>query len=333
MEIIEGLVKIDVPYGRIYDAEVFYNPDARFVRDINVAVLSVFQRELGSEMSILDALSASGMSGIRYAKEVPSVSVTLNDRNPEAVKLMEKNTEKNNVSVTILNKDANLVMRENLYDFIDIDPFGSPCIFMDSAAHSVKYNRLVAVTATDTGALCGSFSNACMRKYGIRAVKTPYYQELGLRVLITFIMNTFMRYEKAFRPLLCISHKHYYRVWGVVEGAGKVNDLMKQYKNVDKIGLLYMGKIKDNDFVRKVKDEIEKRGFDKKELNLMGRIIAEIDEPFYYDISKMKIKKVPKIDDVIYELKKKGFDASRSSLCDSGIKTNASLEEFEKITK
>lgn len=329
-EIAEGLVKVDVPEGRIYDAEVFYNPDARFVRDINVAVLSVFQKEIG-DVVVLDALSASGVSGIRYAKEVPGVTVTLNDRNPDAVKLIEKNINKNNVDVTVLNKDANLAMREKIYDFVDIDPFGTPSVFMDSAAHSVKYNRMLAVSATDTGALCGSFSNACLRKYGIRAVKTPHYRELGLRVLVTFIMNSFMRYDKAFRPLLCVAHKHYYRVWGVAEGAGKINDLLKQYKLLDKIGHVYMGKIKDNDFVRRVKDEIERRGFEKNEIKLMNRIIGEIDEPLYYNLDSMELKQMPKIDDVIFELKKKGFEASRSSVCDSGIKTNATEEELKKI--
>lgn len=330
-EMSEGSVKVDVPVGRIYDAEVFYNPDARFVRDINIAVLSVFKKRFDLDIDVLDALSASGVSGIRYAKEVDSVNVTLNDRNPDAVKLIEKNLSKNGVKAIVLNKDANLAMREKLYDYIDIDPFGTPSVFMDSAAHSVKYNRMIAVSATDTGALCGSFSNACLRKYGIKAIKTPYYRELGLRVLITFIMNSFMRYDKAFCPLLCIAHKHYYRVYGIAEGAGKINDILKQYKLLDNIGYVYMGKIKDNEFVKKVKYEIKKRGFDKSELKLMNMIIGEIDEPFYFDIGAMSIKQVPKVDDVIYELKKKGFDASRSSVCDTGIKTNASLEEFIKL--
>ena len=90
-KIREGKVEVNVPVGCKYDAPVFYNEDAEFVRDINIAVLSVFQNHLGSEMQILDALSASGVSGIRYAKEVSGVKVTLNDKNPEAVKLIERN--------------------------------------------------------------------------------------------------------------------------------------------------------------------------------------------------------------------------------------------------
>ena len=213
----EGLVELEVPIGRIYDAPVFYNKDAEIVRDISVAVLSVFKSKV-NDIEMLDALSATGASGIRYIKEV-GVKGVLNDKNPKAVELIKKNIELNSVKAEVTNKDANLVMRERLFDFIDIDPFGTPSVFMDSAAHSLKFNRLLAVTATDAGALSGSFPNACLRKYGIKAHRTPYYPELGLRVLITFIMNSFAKYDKAFRPLLFLAHKHYYRVYGIVEGS------------------------------------------------------------------------------------------------------------------
>jgi len=42
VKIKEGNVEINVPIGRNYDAPVFYNKDAEFVRDISVAGLSVF---------------------------------------------------------------------------------------------------------------------------------------------------------------------------------------------------------------------------------------------------------------------------------------------------
>ena len=331
-KIKEGQVEVSVPVGRKYDAPVFYNKDAEFVRDINVAVLSIFKKEIGSDMKILDALSATGISGIRYAKEV-GVNAVLNDKNPVAAELIRKNASENNVNVTILNKDANLVMRESLYDFIDVDPFGSPCVFLDSVAHSVKYNRLVAISATDTGALSGSFPNACLRKYGIRATRTHYYNEVGVRVLITAIMNSFMRYNKAFRPLLFLAHKHYYRIWGIAEGTRNIAKQLKHYNYVNGFGPIYLGPIKDNDFIRKVRREIDERNFKMKndEIKFLSKIIFEIDEPFYYNINKMHLAKVPKIDDIIYELKKKGFVASRSSLCDTGIKTDANKEEFNKL--
>jgi len=336
MNIKEGKISVKAPSGKKYDAPVFYNEDAEFTRDISVAVLSVFQKRFNKKMKILDALSATGISGIRYAKEVKNVSVTLNDKNPEAVKLIKKNAEKNKVKVKILNKDANWIMRKNLYDFIDIDPFGTPAPFLDSTAHSVKFNRLAAITATDQGALCGSFPNACLRKYGIRATKKPYYREVGVRVLITFIMNSFARYDKTFQPVLCLSHKHYYRIYGLVGGSTNMSKQLKNYKFVDGIGTIYMGKIKDNDFIKEVIAEIANRDFKKKseEIRALQKILEEVDVPFYYEIndfcSKHKIP-TPKLDFIIDKLKKKGFKASRTYFCLTGIKTNAKEKDILKI--
>ncbi len=253
-KIKEGDIELEVPIGRIYDAPVFYNSDAEVVRDISVAVLSVFSKQVDS-IEFFDALSASGASGIRYSKEV-GVKGILNDKNPKAFELIKKNVELNKIDVEVSNKDANLVMRERLFDFIDIDPFGSPSVFMDSVAHSLKYGRLLAVTATDTGALAGSFPTACLRKYGIKAGRAAYYPELGLRVLITFVMNSFAKYDKAFRPLLFLAHKHYYRVYGVVESSGKVTKMLKSYGTVDNIGPIYLGPIKDDEFIKNVIDEL-----------------------------------------------------------------------------
>ena len=44
------------------------------------------------------------------------------------------------------------------FDCIDLDPYGSPSIFLDSAIRSVKNGGLLLVTATDAGPLCGSFT-------------------------------------------------------------------------------------------------------------------------------------------------------------------------------
>ncbi|MCD6477330.1 MAG: methyltransferase [Candidatus Aenigmarchaeota archaeon] len=327
-KIREGKVEIFIPDINKYQAPVFYNPDAEFLRDISVAVLSIFKEKIKEKINVLDALSASGISGIRYKKEVGNLNLTLNDKNKDAVSLIRKNIKHNNINAEICNEDANLLMRKRLFDFIDIDPFGSPCVYMDSVAHSIKFNRLLAVTATDTGALSGSFPNACLRKYGIRATKKQYYKETGVRVLITFIMNSLARYNKSFKPILYLSHKHYYRIYGIVQGSMHLTRQLKKYKYVDGIGTIYLGEIKDNDFIKKIIDKIREFNFtqSKKEIDLLNKILEEIDEPFYYDLNKMHIIKVPKVDDIIFKLIKRGYKASRTSLCGSGIKTNAKLK-------
>ncbi|RLF76380.1 tRNA (guanine(10)-N(2))-dimethyltransferase, partial [Thermococci archaeon] len=79
-EVREGKARILVPKAaRIYDAPVFYNPAMAFNRDISVLALKVIKPE-----EALDALSATGVRGIRYALETPVREVWLNDINGEA---------------------------------------------------------------------------------------------------------------------------------------------------------------------------------------------------------------------------------------------------------
>ena len=53
-----------------------------------------------------------------------------------------------------------------LFDCIDLDPYGSPAMFLDSAIRSIKSGGLLLVTATDAGVLCGNGADTCYTKYG-----------------------------------------------------------------------------------------------------------------------------------------------------------------------
>eukprot|EP00878_Enallax_costatus_P042476 GHUV01049846.1.p2 GENE.GHUV01049846.1~~GHUV01049846.1.p2 ORF type:complete len:105 (+),score=24.09 GHUV01049846.1:1275-1589(+) len=54
--------------------------------------------------------------------------------------------------------DARLLMLQSpgVYDAIDLDPYGTPVQFLDSAVQAVSEGGLLAVTATDMAVLCGN---------------------------------------------------------------------------------------------------------------------------------------------------------------------------------
>ena len=54
---------------------------------------------------------------------------------------------------------------------VDIDPFGTPSPFIESAAISAKAGGMLCVTATDTSALCGTYKEPCIRKYNSMPLK------------------------------------------------------------------------------------------------------------------------------------------------------------------
>ncbi len=363
----EGKVGLFVPEGKIYDAPVFYNPEGELNRDISVSAIQTFQKTFGDRISICDVLAGSGIRGLRYAKEVNGIKkVVLNDKNPSAVKLIRKNIKENSLGRKCIAKkeDANLLLRKNIFVVIDLDPFGSPNIFMDSAARSIYHKGFLCVTATDQSALAGTFPDACLRKYGIKPIKTEFYNELGVRVLVSFIILSLARYDVAFVPLMSFCTKQYYRVFGRIEHSGKITSLLndfgyvnycahcgnrtvgevEKYHQIDgkthlfrNCGLIYLGKINDKKFCQDVLEDIDKRNFrlKKDEERLLESLIEESDmPPFYYDLHSLakKLKtEVPKFEILIKRLKENGFKVSRTHFCLTAIKTDADYNSLCKF--
>ncbi|NIO44707.1 MAG: tRNA (guanine(10)-N(2))-dimethyltransferase [Candidatus Aenigmarchaeota archaeon] len=363
-KIQEGKINFFAPKGRIYDAPVFYNPEAELTRDISISAIQAFQKQFKNKITICDALAGTGIRGLRYAKEVSGIKkVILNDKNPKAVNLIRKNIKENKLSRKCIpsNEDANILLRNNVFVVIDLDPFGSPNIFMDSASRSIYHKGFLCVTATDQSALAGTYPKSCLRKYGIKSIKTEFYNELGVRILISFIILNLARYDRAFIPLLSFSTKHYYRVFGRIEHAGKIAGLLKDFgyvnycpkcleRNIGNIektdskkhvfencGLIYLGKILDKKFCKKVLADIRKRYFrlKKGEEKLLKMLIEEAEmSAFYYDLHSLakKVKtNIPKMEVLIKKLKKKGFKASRTHFCLTAIKTDANYKKFCRL--
>ncbi|MBU5575265.1 MAG: tRNA (guanine(10)-N(2))-dimethyltransferase [Candidatus Aenigmarchaeota archaeon] len=356
MIIKEGNIEIET------NEKVFYNQEAELTRDISVCVLKVFSKNF-KKLNILDAFSATGIRGLRYASEIKNTNVFLNDISKDAVKIIKKNILKNKLkNCKVFCSDARKIMLENKFDVIDIDPFGSPVEFLESSAKSINLNGLVAITATDTAALNGSAKLSGVRKYGIISEKTDFYTELGIRNLITSIILSFSKYEKIFIPIFSLADKQYYRVFGKISYKNsEISEILKQIKifyyckncgnrsfinnicdvcgkSFISLGPTYLGKISDKFFSKKILNELKNKDYKLKEreIKILINSINEIDIPFYYDIHKIaKLNKINihKIEKIIQELKNVGFLASRSVFCSTGIKTNAKLNELIKIMK
>ncbi|MCL2688057.1 MAG: tRNA (guanine(10)-N(2))-dimethyltransferase [Methanobrevibacter sp.] len=220
IEIInEGLVEISVPkFDKVSSsAPVFYNPRMELNRDISILALQTFQEEVNREINICDVFGGSGIRAIRYKKEINGVGeVFLNDISSLAIEQSKINSIANNVDIEIHQKEANIFLRENrgMFDVIDIDPFGTPSYFLDSASYSLKKDSLLCVTATDTSALCGTYKEPCIRKYNAKPYKSEYYHENGIRILAGFVGLTLAKYKKYIEDIkLSHSSEHYMRLY------------------------------------------------------------------------------------------------------------------------
>lgn len=171
---------------------------------------------------ILEALSATGLRSIRYAKEVPGVNrIIANDLSRGAVTAIQKNIKHNEVEhiVEASHADAMTLMYtsttpEKRFTVIDLDPYGSPIRFLDGAVQSLTDGGLLLVTATDMGVLAGSSTpEACYVKYGSVPLRSKACHEMALRILLRTIDTTANKYGRCIKPLLSVSVDFYIRVF------------------------------------------------------------------------------------------------------------------------
>ena len=346
----EGSVRIEMR------GKVFYNPRMEMNRDITVAVME----SLPEVTSYVDAMAASGIRGIRIKKEVSrELDITINDWDVPAYELIKDNVAMNDVAVNITNRGANTLLSSTQYDFVDIDPFGTPSPYIDAVCRASK--RAMGVTATDTAPLCGAHLKAGIRTYGAYPVKTDYYSEIGLRILMGKVVREEAKYDRAVKPLLCHATQHYIRLYLSVEHGVSFADKMMQSmgflahcfscKNrfplyglavqapekcpvcgspMKLAGPLWLGPTKDEQFVEKVIGVLENGHFGQKEhaIRMLNLIRNEVQVPFFYDqhVLCRELKATPSdIEVLLKALRENGYKASRTHFSGVGVKTDAPL--------
>jgi tRNA (guanine26-N2/guanine27-N2)-dimethyltransferase len=219
------------------ELEIFYNPVMKFNRDVSILLLN----SLGlKNIQVADIMAGSGVRAIRFILELNEgilKHITINDYDDGFMKLIENNLVLNNIfidenKVLIKNKDANMLLMDSAgYDYIDIDPFGSPNHFLDAAISRISRKGVLAVTATDTAPLSGTFPDACRRKYWAEPLHNTLMHEIGLRILIRKIQLVGAQYDKALVPIYAYFKDHYFRVFLRCEkGKSRVDKLIRQHK-------------------------------------------------------------------------------------------------------
>jgi tRNA (guanine26-N2/guanine27-N2)-dimethyltransferase len=223
-------------------------------RDISILICQYLVNNSKGCLKLIDGLAASGIRGLRISKEVEGdFQVIINDWNKDAFELIKKNAD--NKKIRIENRNLNGLLSEEKFDYIDIDPFGSPVSFIDSTVRSIKNEGLIAVTATDTATLCGVYPKVCFRRYTSIPFHSNCMKEIGLRILIGFVCREAAKYDKGIEPILSYTTDHYFRTYvRVRKGVNRANDSMKKYKKIItnepishnkqiEIGPLWMGNI------------------------------------------------------------------------------------------
>jgi len=333
----EGKAKIRIKPEKIVskDMPVFYNPIMKFNRDMAILLLKSINQ---TKLKIALPLAASGIRGFRFLLELPKNKIEeihFNDYNPNFKKTIQNNLILNKIKgnkIKIHNTEANLFFLQSTgFNYIDIDPFGTPNPFLESSIKRLNREGILAVTATDTSALCGTYPKACKRKYWAIPLRNELMHEIGLRILIRKIQLVAAQYEKALTPIFSYSKDHYMRVFLKSEKRkSKVDEILKQHKYFENSGPIWTGSLWDPNLV----NEMVKNNNVTENYKILKIIQGEskINTVGFYDIHKLvkrnKLKKIPKKADLIKLIKKLGYRASETHFNPEAIKSDIPFKKL-----
>ncbi len=217
------------------EMEVFYNPVMKLNRDLSIILLKSWKKK---NLRIADMMAGSGVRAIRFLQELSAKKIETiwcNDLSEKAYKSIKAHFKLNKIKtkkVEITKEEANIgLLRRKGFDYLEVDPFGTPNPFLDSSIKRLSREGILAVTATDTSALSGTYPKACQKKYWAIPLKNSFMHETALRILIRKVQLIGIQYEKPLIPIFCYASDHYVRLYFKLEKSKtKVEEIIKQHK-------------------------------------------------------------------------------------------------------
>ena len=345
---------------------VFFNPAASQNRDISVAITSA-----AGGRTFCDSMAGVGARGLRVAKEVKGVSKdVMVDFNSRALAAAKRGAAANGVGrkceFAVSETNSYLFSRfgrGRRFDFVDVDPFGSPIREMQGALSATAKGGILSVTATDTAALCGVHPATCLRRYGSVPLNNRFHHETGIRILLASLARVGGAVDIGIEPIAAHATRHYMRAYvRVLPGASLAEATLREVGRISwcpacgatatrpgdspscgacggKVkgaGPLWLGKVVHDELVEAASKDAARRGF-LRAAGVLGSLVG-VDgfPPWSFDIaeacSRMRIPTVPE-GGVFRRLADRGRRAMRTPFETRGTKTDASYAEFGEAVK
>lgn len=328
---------------------VFFNEQMAFNRDISVMFLKAVARR---PLSVADAMTATGSRAVRIAKEVPGTEVTANDIDARAVPYIESNIELNGLSnCRPSNRNMHVLFSDESFDYVDLDPFGSPAQFIQSAIRGCKKGGILAITATDTAPLAGAHAGKCRRRYQSEPVRGYMCHEGGLRILMCTIAKELAKFDRGMRPMLSFYADHYFRTYVRVEEGAIATDrsldqlgymhydmstlersASREYDHEHRLGPFWLGPLHDRDHLNGMSaEDVSEERRCAKTLDIWRNELDSV--PFLYDMSELSsFTKIspPRLEDFIDALNLHGH-ASKTHMSPTSFKTDLPASDVISI--
>ena len=321
----------------------FYNPTMVVNRDLSATVLARWPHPV---RSVLDGLAATGAWGIRMALEAHVSGLTFNDRSSMATDLIRANVRRNRIDAAVVTGDLGQSLRRASHDFVDIDPFGPPTPFLEAAFKSAPLPSGLGITATDTAVLCGTYPEACLRRYAASPLRCPQATEIGVRILLGYCDRIAEKHGKSIRPILSVAAEHFLRLFLVVDRrtAGSRTYCVSRREpghfvaatppEATAVGPLWAGLLQDPALVKMLDPSASTT---PQTARLVSTIQAEADLPPFFvtteELAAWAGGSPPKRQRFIEGLRAIGYRAARTHFHPLGVKTDASYDDAIRVVR
>ncbi|MFX1517033.1 MAG: hypothetical protein ACFFC6_12090, partial [Promethearchaeota archaeon] len=260
-----------------------------------------------------------------------------------------------------------LNIKDIIFDFIDIDPYGTPIPFVHNSILLISLHGLLACTATDLASLVGLYPRALFAKYGVSQfdARIGNVHEIASRALITGIQHVGLTLGQSLLPVVTFYHRHFVRCFLVrSRGVDYVMDktgfihLCKECKKrfitiigekaiscsfcgangLLSVGPLFVGRTQNVEYLKSMSSDtlLEKLGTKKRLMKYLSLMIEEsiLDIPWSFDIPALAKKihtPVPPLMRIVKILREMGYQCSKTHYSGTSLKTNASETEMNSI--
>ena len=180
-------------------------------RDLNVA----FAHAAGPLGRGWEMMAATGVRGLRVAHESAALSaLVLSDRGSLATRVLQGNVRRFAAPpLGVVRHDAQRPLARAAFDYVDLDPYGSPAPFVGAALEALRVPGVLAVTATDMRVLAGVERGVAERRYGGVPLRGRLAPEAGLRILLAHLLRHASEADLAIEPLLAYVRDHHVRAY------------------------------------------------------------------------------------------------------------------------
>jgi len=194
----------------------FFRAASRPSRDLGVLLARSLAS--GRPVKVLDLMAGCGIRSLRYGLEGSVHAVWANDADGDRLPLLQANLAPLADRIKVVTSArtaqqllAELALRRDHHELVDLDAFGAPVDLLPAALQAVSLGGALYLASTDGRSATGHDRQAAVRRFGAAARAHPASWELALRLQLGVVARTAWAQGRGIRPLFSFSEGRTFR--------------------------------------------------------------------------------------------------------------------------